>query len=131
MSILDSSGNPIRRLISHPMMTRLLFPFLAAAVLILTLETAVRIYLAPGFWDKTFWMLRDPYRGEGFDRVIVEEKLSHLLKYNPEIISVGDSSGFFSLQPTIINRYTNGKRYVNLSTGANQAFDGYKAIAEF
>jgi hypothetical protein len=59
------------------------------------------------------------------------EKLSRLLQHNPDIISVGDSSGFFSLQSTIINRYLGGRRYVNLSTGANQAFDGYKAIAEF
>ena len=49
----------------------------------------------------------------------------------PDIISVGDSSGFFSLQPAIINRYLGGWKYVDLNTGANHAYDGYYAIAEY
>lgn len=116
---------------SRALYLRLLLPILAAIVIILIAERAIQSYLQPGFWDKTAWLMHDPYRGEGFDRVIVQEKLQNLLKLNPDIISVGDSSGFFSLQPTIVNRYLDGKRYVNLSTGANMAFDGYKAIAEF
>jgi hypothetical protein len=112
-------------------MKRLVYPILASILLILAAEGAIENYLQPSFWDRTSWVLHDPYRGESFDRLVVMEKLSRLLKYNPDIISVGDSSGFFSLQPTIINRYLPGKRYANLSTGANQAFDGYKAIAEF
>jgi hypothetical protein len=110
---------------------RLVVPILVAALTIVVAERAVESWIHPTFWEKTSWILHDPYKGEGFDRLIVMEKLSRLLKYNPDIISVGDSSGFFSLQPTIINRYLPGKRYANLSTGANQAFDGYKAIAEF
>jgi hypothetical protein len=110
---------------------RLIFPVLVAALIIIVAERTVESWLHPTFWEKTSWILHDPYKGEGFDRLIVMEKLSRLLKYDPDVISVGDSSGFFSLQPTIINRYLAGKRYANLSTGANQAIDGYKAIAEF
>ena len=110
---------------------RLLFPVVAALVAILAGEVAIQFQMAPTFWDKTLWLLYDPYRGEGFDRIVVQQKLQNLLKFNPEVISVGDSSGFFSLQPTIVNRYMDGKKYVNLSTGANQAFDGYKANAEY
>lgn len=110
---------------------RLVIPVAAALVAIVLGEAAIQLRMAPTFWEKTPWLLYDPYRGEGFDRIIVQEKLQNLLKFNPEVISVGDSSGFFSLQATVINRYTDGKKYVNLSTGANQAFDGYKAIAEY
>jgi hypothetical protein len=53
-----------------------------------------------------------------------------LAEARPDIISVGDSSGFHSVQPTIVNRYTHGLKYVNLNIGSNQAFDGYKAIAD-
>jgi hypothetical protein len=59
------------------------------------------------------------------------KKLDELLDSEPDIISVGDSSGFFSIQPTIINRYTHGLKYVNLSTGGNHTYDGFKAIAEY
>ncbi|HZL59467.1 MAG TPA: hypothetical protein VFC38_07180 [Stellaceae bacterium] len=59
------------------------------------------------------------------------ERLSHLEDSEPDIISVGDSSGFFSLQSTIVNRYTNGLKFLSLNTGANQAFIGYQAIAEY
>jgi len=73
-------------------------------------EIAIGHSLSPRVWDKTFWMLRDPYRGEGFDRVIGRRKAQSSFEVQPGDNSVGDSSGFFSLQPTIINRYTNGKR---------------------
>lgn len=84
----------------------------------------------PNFLDRSAWLLHDPYRGESFDRVMLYEKLRNLEDTNPDIISVGDSSGLFSLQATIINRYTHGARYVNFSTGANHAAEGYKAVTE-
>jgi hypothetical protein len=127
----DSKIANVYEFLSSSVMKRLIYPIFATILIILAAEGVIENYLQPSFWDKTSWILHDPYKGEGFDRLTVLEKLSRLLKYNPDIISVGDSSGFFSLQPTIIDRYLRGKRYVNLSTGANQAFDGYKAIAEF
>src|SRR5258708_15734774 len=130
-AMANSNVANVYEFLSSSVMKRLVYPIFATILIILAAEGVIENYLRPSFWDKTSWILHDPYRGEGFDRLIVEEKLSRLLKYNPNIISVGDSSGFFSLQPTIIDRYLRGKRYVNLSTGANQAFDGYKAIAEF
>ena len=102
--------------------------FLAIA---LTIEAGIQAQFHPGFWDKTLWFLHDPFRGEPFDRMVIATKLRHLENLDPEIISVGDSSGFFSLQPNIVERYLGGKTYVNLSTGANQAFDGYYGIAEY
>jgi hypothetical protein len=92
------------------------------------IEAGVQLAIRPTFWDKTTWLLHDPYRGELFDRLIVEEKIRQLEPLKPDIISVGDSSGFFSIQPNIVNRYLHGLKYASLSTGANQAFEGYKAI---
>jgi hypothetical protein len=111
--------------------TQLIAPLLLAISAISFVELAVQLSFHPTFWDKTTWLMHDPYRGELFDRVVVSEKLSNLLDVDADIISVGDSSGFFSLQPQIVNRYLHGKKYINLSTGANQAYGGYRAIAEF
>jgi hypothetical protein len=73
----------------------------------------------------------NPYRGEIFDRVVLYEKLHHFEDFDPEVISVGDSSGFFGIQSTIVNRYTKGARYLSLNTGANYAYLGYRPIAEY
>ena len=106
-------------------------PISIALVLILSAECAVQVIKKPGFWEKSTWLLHDPYRSELFDRLIVFEKLKALQDARPEIISVGDSSGFFSIRPNIVNHYLRGLKYFSLSTGANQAFAGYKGIVEF
>lgn len=106
-------------------------PISIAIVLILSTECAVQVIKKPGFWEKSTWLLHDPYRSELFDRLIVFEKLKALQDARPEIISVGDSSGFFSIRPNIVNHYLRGLKYFSLSTGANQAFAGYKGIVEF
>jgi hypothetical protein len=59
------------------------------------------------------------------------ERLSNLEDTRPEIISVGDSSGFFGLQSTIVNRYTHGVHYLSLNTGANYAYLGYWSLVKY
>jgi hypothetical protein len=110
---------------------RLIFPVLFAIGLAGIIEFAVDVHYHPGFWQKTTWLMHDPYRGEVLDRVVVYEKLSHFEDSDPEVISVGDSSGFFGLQSRIVNRFTNGHKYLSLNTGANQAYIGYQGIAEY
>jgi hypothetical protein len=99
---------------------------LAAAV-----EICVQLVFHPTFWEKTTWLMYDPFHGETFDRLELYIRLSHLENSDPDIISVGDSSGFFSLQSTVVNRFTEGAKFLSLSTGANQAFEGYLGIAEY
>lgn len=119
-------------MLSKAFVKRLAVPVLFTVAFIGLAELFIQVRFAPSFWDRSGWLMHDPYKGgELFDRVIVYEKLSKLLTPDVKIISVGDSSGFFSLQPTIVNRYTHGLKYVNLSTGANQGFAGYKGNAEF
>src|SRR6266404_7353661 len=109
----------------------LIGPILCAVALIAALELTVQWTLKPTFWDKSTWLTFDLYRGESFDRIMAFQKLSKLADEDPDIISVGDSSGFFSLQSRIVNRYVAPLKYVNLSTGANHAFEGYAATAEY
>src|SRR5262249_54455785 len=95
------------------------------------IELSIGYRYHPNFWQRTTWLMHDPYRGEIFDRVMLYTKLSHFEDSDPDIISVGDSSGFFGLQSTIVNRYTHGKKYLSLNTGANYAYEGYEAVAEY
>ena len=96
-----------------------------------SVETLIELRYHPGFWRKTTWLMHDPYRGENFDRVVLYEKLRNFEDSEPDVISVGDSSGFFGIQSTIINRYTKGAKYLSLNTGANYAYLGYRSVAEY
>lgn len=114
-----------------PLVRRLILPLLFAIAVAGTIEVTIQLRYHPDFWERTTWLMYDPYRGEIFDRVLLWEKLSHFENSDPQIISVGDSSGFFGIQSTIVNRYTNGVRYLSLNTGANYAYQGYRAVAEY
>jgi hypothetical protein len=113
------------------MMRGLGIPVICFLSVIGLIELTIQEKFHPGFWQKSTWLTFDPYQGATFDRVEAFTKLDQLTDTEPDIISVGDSSGFFSLQSNIINRYIKPYKYVNFSTGANQAFDGYKAMAEY
>ena len=112
-------------------LNRLILPVLFAVSTMGAIELAIDLKYRPGFWQKTTWLLHDPYRREIFDRSELYLRLSHLEDSEPDIISVGDSSGFFSLQSTIVNRYTHGLKFLSLNTGANQAYVGYQGISEY
>jgi hypothetical protein len=116
---------------SAPIFHRLILPALFTIGLICAIELAIQLRYHPGFWQITTWLMHDPYKGEPFDRSELYLRLSHLEDSDPDIISVGDSSGFFSLQSTIVNRFIPGYRFLSLNTGANQAYIGYRAIAEY
>src|SRR6266568_6101983 len=111
--------------------SRLFLPIALLVIVIGASETLIALTFKPNLLERSGWLLHDPYKGEPFDRIVVREKFRSLEDSDPDIISVGDSSGFFSIQPTIVNRYTHGLKYVSLSTGANQAYAGYKAMAEY
>jgi hypothetical protein len=110
---------------------KLLVLAVGVLVLIAVIEGTIELAARPTFWQKSTWLLYDPYRPDTLDRLFTYLKLDGLVESQPDIISVGDSSGFHSIQPTIVNRYTHGLKYVDLNIGSNQAFDGYMAIAEY
>lgn len=114
-----------------PSLRRVILPVLIGLGIIGAIELALYLKYHPTFWQRTTWLVRDPYRGETFDRVMLFRRLSKFEGSQPNIISVGDSSGFFGLQSNVVNRYTHGVKYLSLNTGANHAYDGYKAVAEY
>jgi hypothetical protein len=116
---------------TSPWVRRAILPALFALVMAAAIELAIELRYHPSFWQRSTYLMYDPYRGEPFDRAELAIRLGHLQDTEPDIISVGDSSGFFSLQSTIVNRYLGGAKYLSLNTGANHGYDGYYAIAEY
>jgi hypothetical protein len=110
---------------------KLLVLAVGVIVLIAVIEGTIEFVFRPTFWQKSTWLLYDPYRPDTLDRLFTYLKLEGLVEAKPNIISVGDSSGFHANQPAIVNRYTHRLKFVNLNIGSNQAFDGYMAIAEY
>lgn len=117
--------------LSSPWVRRAILPIAFALALAGAIELTIELLFHPSFWERTTYLMHDPYRGELFDRDELAIRLSNVEDSEPDIISVGDSAGFFSLQPTIINRYLGGWKYVDLNTGGNHAYDGYYAITEY
>jgi hypothetical protein len=129
---LNPTVDPQRHFrLSKDALARVILPALAAIALAGLVELAVYLGFHPDFWQRTTWLMHDPYRPELFDRMEVYLRLSHLEDSDPDIISVGDSSGFFSLQSKVVNRFTGGAKFLSLNTGANQAYVGYLAMAEY
>ena len=59
---------------------------------------------------------------ELFHKVLIYEKLRNALRDHPDIIQVGDSSGFHAIVPRIVDQYLDGLKYENLSCCANTRF---------
>ena len=52
---------------------------------------------------------------ETFHKVIISEKLANAVRNQPDVIQIGDSSGFHGIVPRIVDQYLGGLRYENLS----------------
>jgi hypothetical protein len=115
----------------HNALRRVVLPVAFAIAVAAAIEVFIQATVHPSFWQKTTWLLHDPYHDEIFDRAELAIRLGHLEGSAPDIISVGDSSGFFSLQSTVVSRYLGGQKFLSLNTGGNQAYVGYQAIAEY
>src|SRR6266496_2583218 len=70
-----------------PVFRRLILPALCAIGLICAVELVIQLRYHPGFWQKTTWLMHDPYKGELFDRSELYLRLSHLEDSDPDIIS--------------------------------------------
>jgi len=106
-------------------------PILAAAAAIAIIEAAVYVTLRPTFVERSNYLDWNYASDERFHKLMIYEKLKDFADSAPDIIQVGDSSGFHGVNPDIVMQHLNGMTYVNLSCCANTGYDGYYSIAEF
>jgi hypothetical protein len=99
--------------------------FLALGVIAAT-EGVCALALRPGIVERTKFNLIDR-----FHSAVIFGKLNDFADSAPDIVQVGDSSGFHGVRPDIVMRYLDGLKYVNLSCCAALGYRGYYAIADF
>lgn len=106
-------------------------PLLLALALIACFESTVFFLLRPDDVGRSNYFGFNYLTPEHNHRFIISEKLRQLSSLSPDIVQVGDSSGYFGVKPTTVMRYLKGLSYVNISCCANTGYDGYYAIADY
>jgi hypothetical protein len=99
--------------------------FLALAVIIVA-EGVCAFALRPGIVERTKFNLLDRFQSS-----VIFGKLNEFADSSPDVIQVGDSSGFHGVNPDIVMRHLDGLKYVNLSCCAALGYRGYYGIADF
>ena len=104
---------------------------LAALAIIALVEVGYSVVDASSPVERSNYLNWNFNSDELFHKVVIYEKLRNAVRDKPDIIQVGDSSGFHAIVPRIVDQYLAGLKYENLSCCANTGFDGYYSIAEF
>jgi hypothetical protein len=110
-------------------MSSFIFSFravLLALGVIAATEGVCALALRPGIVERTKFNLLDR-----FQSAVIFGKLNDFADSAPDIIQVGDSSGFYGVNPDIVMRHLGGLKYLNLSCCAATGYRGYYGIADF
>jgi hypothetical protein len=110
-------------------MSSFIFSFravLLALGVIAATEGVCALALRPGIVERTKFN-----RLDRFHNAIIFGKLNDFADSAPDIIQVGDSSGFHGVNPDVVMRYLGGLKYLNLSCCAATGYRGYYGIADF
>jgi hypothetical protein len=102
----------------------------AALMAIIAIEAIIYAARPSSFVERSNYLDWNLLSGELFHKALIYEKLGIFANSAPDIVQVGDSSGFHGVNPDIVMNYLNGLTYLNLSCCANTGFDGYYAIAD-
>ena len=104
---------------------------LAALALIGAVELAYSAFSNPSPVDRAGYLNFNFNTPELFHKALINEKLKNALRESPDVIQVGDSSGFHAIVPRTVEEYLPRMKYQNISCCANTGFDGYYTITEF
>lgn len=107
--------------------------WLTAAACILAIEIWFDHAYHPSFADRSNFT---PY---GLETHFVPDQMEQILYQkirmntvpNPDIVQVGDSSGFFGIIPEVVEKYLPGMKYLNESCCGTQGFNGYLALLRY
>jgi hypothetical protein len=105
-------------------------PILVAIAVIAALEAAVMAARRPDEVERSNFLTLGYLRPE-LHRLVVYEKLRAFGWASPDVIQIGDSSGFYGVNADVVTSHLDGLRYINLSCCAPMGFDGYYAVAHF
>jgi hypothetical protein len=101
-------------------------PFAIALAVIVLSEGVCGFVLRPGIVERTKFNLLNR-----FHSTAVFGKLGEFADSSPDVVQLGDSSGFHGVNPDTVTRYLGGLKYLNLSCCAALGYRGYYGIADF
>jgi hypothetical protein len=101
-------------------------PFAAALAVIALIEAVVGFALRPNIVERSKFNLLNR-----FQNTVIFGKLADFADSSPDIIQIGDSSGFYGVRPDVVTRYLGGLKYLNLSCCAGMGYNAYYALADF
>jgi len=101
-------------------------PIAVALAVIALIEGVCGLVLRPGLVERTKFNLLNR-----FHTTAIFGKLADFADSSPDIIQVGDSSGFHGVNPDVVTRYLGGLKYLNLSCCAGMGYSAYYGIADF
>jgi hypothetical protein len=99
---------------------------LLALGVIAATEGVCALALRPGIVERTKFNRLDRFHSS-----VIFGKLNDFADSSPDIVQVGDSSGFHGVRPDVVMRYLGGLEYLNLSCCAALGYRGYYGIADF
>ena len=100
--------------------------WIAAALLLVLIETAVWCIGRPSEFDRTNFLQFSLAHEETPQRLFIYEKIKAFADSNPTIVQSGDSSGFYGIEPAVVMKHLpNGATYLNMSCCANLGYNGY------
>lgn len=116
-------------------MSLYILPFrawLAALLALVAIETAVLAVYKPSELDRTNFLQFSFAKDETPQRLFIFHKLIEFAHSKPSIVQVGDSSGFYGIEPSAVMRYLPpGVSYLNMSCCANLGYRGYLNVFQF
>jgi hypothetical protein len=101
-------------------------PFALALAVIALTEVVVGLALRPNLVERTKFNLLNR-----FHSTVIFGKLGDFADSSPDIVQIGDSSGFHGVRPDVAMRYLGRLKYLNLSCCAGMGYQAYHAIADF
>lgn len=105
--------------------------YLAIAAVIFAIEYWIFLPMSPAAKFPTNFFEFAYMKPESMQKFVIYEKNKMYSKLDAEIVSVGDSSGLFGLQPAVVAQSLHGTNMINLNVAADTGFDGYRYILEY
>lgn len=105
--------------------------WIAAIAAFLLIEGTILVVAAPNPLDRTNF-LQMSFGSTALQRHFVFRKIREFADSKPTIVQVGDSSGFFGIDPRVVMKHLpDGFNYLNMSCCANLGFNGYYNLLDF
>lgn len=105
--------------------------YLAVAAIIIPIEYWIFTHISPRAQFPTNFLEFAYMKPESVQKFAIFEKTKMYPKLDAKIVSVGDSTGLFGLEPLIVNQYLNDSSMINMNVAGDTGFEGYRHLLRY